>query len=280
MTARYRPGMKWWLVAVAALAARLSCRHADRDRVRIATFNIEHFPKDARQIEGAFDEIAATGASIVAAQEIRSPAVFLAAARRRLAPSWEFVHDHYRVENHHHIGVLFDRRAWRFVSSKVHDDTLHGPLDLPVFEVRLAPIDGGEIARILVVHLRPLTAGRPIRVRQHQAIAKLAAAARDSGERVAVLGDFNATEDSDRDDLADLARAARLVWATRSLPCTAFWRRDDGCPRSRLDHVLTSESPARVVAAGACATDGCDRQDRCPMYAEQVSDHCPVVVDL
>ncbi len=274
--------MKWWLVAIAvgALAARASCRHANLDRVRIATFNIEHFPKHARQVEGAFDEIAGSGASIVAAQEITDPAVFLAAARRRLAPSWEFVHDHRRIENHHHIGALFDRQAWRFVSSEVHDDTRLGQQDLPVFEVRLAPVEGGDVVRILVVHLRSTTAGRPVRERQHEVIVKLARAARDSGERVVVLGDFNATEDGDRDDLADLARSAGLVWATQSMPCTAFWRRDDGCPRSRLDHVLTSEPPMRATAAGGCATDGCDRQDRCPRFAEQVSDHCPVIVDF
>jgi endonuclease/exonuclease/phosphatase family metal-dependent hydrolase len=277
--------MKWWLFAITAglLAARVSCRHAARDGVRIATFNIEHFPKDARQVEGAFDEIAGTGASIVAVQEITDPAVFLAAARRRLAPDWEFVHDHRRSEDHHHIGVLFDRQAWRFASSAVYDDIRLGPRDLPVFEVRLAPVDVGDVGdvvRILVVHLRPMTAGRPARARQHEVIAKLARTARDSGERVVVLGDFNATEDGDRDDLAGLASSAGLAWATRSLPCTAFWRRDDGCPRSRLDHVLTSEPPTRAIATGACATAGCDRQDRCPVFAEQVSDHCPVVVDF
>lgn len=246
----------------------------------IATFNIEHFPKDARQVEGAFDEIAAARASVVATQEITDPAVLLAGARRRLAPSWDFVHDHRRIENHHHVGVLFDRRTWRFVSSEVHDDTRLGPLDLPVFEVRLAPVRGGDPVRILVVHLRPLTSGRPARARQHEVLARLASAARASGERVVVLGDFNATEPDDRDDLAALARAARLVWATRSLPCTAFWRRDDGCPRSRLDHVLTSEPPARATATGGCASDGCDRQDRCPAFAESISDHCPVVVEF
>jgi endonuclease/exonuclease/phosphatase family metal-dependent hydrolase len=274
--------MKRWLVAIACgvLAGWAWCGHADRARVRIATFNIEHFPRDARQVEGAFDEIAAAGASVVAAQEITDPELFLVAARRRLAASWDFVHDHRRIANHHHVGVLFDRRIWRFVSAAVHEDTHLGPLDLPVLEVRLAPVDGGVITRILVVHLRPLTAGRPTRARQHEVIARLARAARSSGERVVVLGDFNATEDSDRDDLAELARAADLRWATRSLACTAFWRRDDGCPRSRLDHVLTSEPPTRAVATGGCASDGCDHQARCPRFAEQVSDHCPVVVDF
>lgn len=274
--------MRRWLLAivVGVLAVRIACLGAARDRVRIATFNIEHFPKDARQIDGAFDEIAAAGASIVATQEIRDPAVFLAAARRRLAPRWDFVHDHRRVENHHHVGVLFDRGAWRFVSSEVHDDTVFGPLDLPVFEVRLAAVADGTPLRVLVVHLRPLTGGRAVRARQHRALARLVDEARTSGERVVVLGDFNATEDSDREDLATLARGARMAWATQGLACTAFWRRDDGCPRSRLDHVLTSVPPTRVIAAGGCATDGCDRQDRCPLFAEQVSDHCPVIVDF
>jgi endonuclease/exonuclease/phosphatase family metal-dependent hydrolase len=94
------------------------------------------------------------------------------------------------------------------------------------------------------------------------------------------MGDFNATEPADREDLARLARATGLVWATEGLACSAFWSRDDGCPRSRLDHVLTSTAPRSVTAAGACATEGCDRQDRCPRYVHDVSDHCPVVVDL
>jgi endonuclease/exonuclease/phosphatase family metal-dependent hydrolase len=276
--------MKWWLVVIAAgvLAVRWS-GHRAPDRVRIATFNIEHFPKSAAQVEAAFDEIVAIGASALAVQEITDPALFVTAARRRLGESWELVHDPDRIGDHHHIGVLFDRAAWRLVSSRTHDDTRFSQHDLPVLEVRLAPTGGGRgepIVRILVVHLRPLTAGRPIRARQHELIAKLATAARGSGERVVVLGDFNATEDADRTDLGALARGAGLVWATESLPCTAFWRRDDGCPRSRLDQVLTSESATHAAAGGACATDGCEWQDRCPRYAEHVSDHCPVVVEF
>jgi endonuclease/exonuclease/phosphatase family metal-dependent hydrolase len=97
---------------------------------------------------------------------------------------------------------------------------------------------------------------------------------------VVVLGDFNATTGGDRADLAALARAAGLVWATEPLACSAFWDRDDGCPSSRLDHVLTWAAPASVAAAGACATDGCAWHDRCPLYADEVSDHCPVVVSV
>jgi hypothetical protein len=94
-----------------------------------------------------------------------------------------------------------------------------------------------------------------------------------------VLGDFNATDDDgDRADIARIAASGGLVWATEQLACSAFWSRSDGCPRSRLDHVLTWGTPATVEAGGACATAGCDWEQSCPIYREQVSDHCPVIV--
>ncbi|MBA3541607.1 MAG: endonuclease/exonuclease/phosphatase family protein [Deltaproteobacteria bacterium] len=132
--------------------------------------------------------------------------------------------------------------------------------------------------RVLVVHLKAGGDGRDIRARQYAALATVVRAVQHSGERIVLLGDFNATADDDRKDLARLAALTGLRWATEPLACSAFWSRDDGCPRSRLDHVLTWAPPRRVEAAGACATEGCDWQDRCPLYAEQVSDHCPVVV--
>jgi endonuclease/exonuclease/phosphatase family metal-dependent hydrolase len=131
---------------------------------------------------------------------------------------------------------------------------------------------------VLVVHLKAGGDGHDIRARQYVALAKIVSEVKRSGERVVLLGDFNATGDDDRDDLALLARDTGMTWATRELACSAFWSRDDGCPTSRLDHVLTWAPPSKVEAAGACATDGCEWQHRCPLYAEQVSDHCPVVV--
>ncbi|MCW5809209.1 MAG: endonuclease/exonuclease/phosphatase family protein [Deltaproteobacteria bacterium] len=189
------------------------------------------------------------------------------------------MHDPWRVPDHHHIGVLFDGARWRAASTRTHDGTAIGPLDLPVLEVRLADTRSGEVTRVYVVHFRPKTSGRPVRVAQHAVLARIVVAGRASGEDVFVLGDFNATEAADRDDLAALARAADLAWATEALACTAFWIRPDGCARSRLDHVLTSRRPARAEVAGGCATHGCEREDTCPAYVERVSDHCPVAVD-
>jgi len=275
--------MKWLPFALVFIAAagvsRCACRDDD-DRVRIVTFNIEHFPQSARQINGAFDEIAAAKANLVAAEEITDPELFVTEAQKRFGRSWQFVTDTHRVDRHHHIGVLFDRNAWTLRGLVEHDDTRMGPRDHPILDVRLEPNGGGTVVRVLVIHFRPGTSGRPDRARQFRSLSRVAADAVRSGDRVVVLGDFNATEADDRVDLAALAKVAKLRWATEPLPCSAFWIRDDGCPRSRLDHVLTSDKPTRAIAAGACATDGCTRTDSCPLYAHEVSDHCPVIVDF
>lgn len=275
--------MKRALLAIPAIAALALCRHHAPEPVRIATFNIENFPKDRRQVDGAFAEIASTHASIVAVQEITDPWLFASTARTRLGASWRFVSQNPSPFDlrPHYLGVAFDSARWQLVGTGRHDDTgLDGRLKA-TYEVRLRPTDGGgAIVRVLVVHFKSGSAARDLRAQQYLGLDRILGRIAGSGDRVIVLGDFNATEAGDRDDLARISGAHGLDWATEPLACTAFWRRSDGCPRSRLDHVLAWQHPATVEALGACATEGCDWQDRCPVYREHVSDHCPVVVTL
>ena len=98
-----------------------------------------------------------------------------------------------------------------------------------------------------------------------------------SGDRVVLLGDFNTTTDLDRAALRQLATRTGLDWSTAALPCTADWERDADCPGSALDHVLIAEGGA-VRLGGACAEEGCEAGDRCPLWRHEVSDHCPVTV--
>jgi endonuclease/exonuclease/phosphatase family metal-dependent hydrolase len=264
------------------MGLRCACGH-DPDRgapLRFATFNIENFPKHARQIDHAFDEIAALQASFIAVQEIGEPETFEIAARR-LAGRWGFAHVDTRPIGErrpgHHIGVLFDKRIWKLLSTRVHDETrLPGGRHKPVLDVRLRSDD--MTVTVLVVHLKSGGDGYEIRARQLVELAKIVARVELRGDRVVLLGDFNATGASDREDIAHLASQTGLSWASEPLACTAFWNRDDGCPRSRLDHVLMWVGPRSIHAAGACATRGCDWEESCPLYTEWVSDHCPVVV--
>ncbi len=266
------------LIAVVALAMVRchACTTADPPW-RFATFNIEDYPKNAGQSAAAFAEIARLDASVVAVQEITDPETFAHEATMRLGPSWAFA----AVDtgpSPHYLGVLYDTRAWTHRATIRHAETMLEGRHKPTLEVRLRAVATDDDVHVFVVHLKAGGDGRDIRARQYPALASILAGV-PAGARAILLGDFNATDDrGDRDDLARLAAGAKLTWATEDLACSAFWDRDDGCFRSRLDHVLTWTRPRRVEALGACATEGCARQDRCPRYLEQVSDHCPVVV--
>lgn len=261
------------ICAVLAFAAARRCEVArDRDApVRLATFNIEDFPRDRAQVDGAFALLASLGAQVIALEEIHDGDAAADAAARWLGPGWRF------ASAGSTNGVLYDGDAFALDAAIAHRDTVIDGRGKPTTEVVLRPRGGGAPLHVFVVHLKSGTDGRPLRARQLAGLARLLA--RTRAPRTVVLGDFNATEDADRDDLAALARASHLAWATEGLGCTAFWRRDDGCPTSRLDHAFTWRAPDEVRARGAC-DDGCVARDRCPAYRDLVSDHCPVTITV
>ncbi len=268
-----------------ALSARCACTCTTEapQPLRFATFNIEDFPKSRSQVHDAFTEIVTSEASVIGVQEIGDPELFEQSAKGRLGPRWKFVHIDTRpigeVRRGHHIGVLFDGARWKLDGWRSFDDTrLAAGRQKPVIAVHLR--GGGISFTVLVVHLKSGRDGREIRAAQLHALADVIRRVARRSERIVVLGDFNATQPEDRDDLAALARETGLVWASEPLACTAFWDRNDGCPRSRLDHVLMWTRPASIRAGGACATEGCDWEESCPIWAHEVSDHCPVIVTV
>lgn len=255
-----------------------ACKH-DARPTRIATFNIETFPRHERQVEGAFGEIAALEADAVAVEEIIDPARFEREAVARLGSHWQFAHAETMPEGSPytvHIGVLYDREVYALVGEKLHDDTRVDGRHKPVLEVDLRREADDDLVKIFVVHFKSGSAWREIRAKQYAALEKILA--RAGGGHIVVLGDFNATEESDRDDLFRVAAETRLQWITAPLPCSAFWDKPDVCDTSRLDHVLAWK-PGTAVARGACAL-GCSARDSCPTYVEDVSDHCPIEVLL
>lgn len=264
--------------AVVAIAAMSVCgdEPSSGPPLRFATFNIEDFPHSERQIDGAFDEIVSLDAGFVAVQEIIDPRRFRDEARERLGRHWDFVHTNGSRYPRRRTGVLYDTRRFALGEIAIHGETVAAGGAQPVLDVRLLPRDGSATVQVLVVHLRCCTEGRASRAAEHDALRRLVRANRRDGEWIVILGDFNATEEADRDDLSSLATAG-VTWVTEPLRCSAFWKRADDCPTSRLDHVVTSMQVTAVTVRGACA-DGCDRRDRCPLYRDQISDHCPVLV--
>ena len=82
-------------------------------------------------------------------------------------------------------------------------------------------------------------------------------------------------------DRAAFAARTGLDWSSRELACTAYWRPErDGkrrCEGSALDHLFASRPPKTMEAKGPCESVGCEPGDRCPLFYDEVSDHCPIL---
>ena len=243
-------------VGVVALFAALSGGDsAQRAPLRVASFNIEYFPKHDRQVDGAFREIAALDVSAIGLQEITAPKRFAREARARLGQSWRFVHQKTGGghRNRLHLGVAFDEQVFELLDARSRRETQVDNRTQASFQVRLEERASGRTVTLLVAHLKAMSDGRPTRARQYAGLEAIVRDIRSSDSNLVVMGDFNATEPDDRVDLARLADRTDLVWATETLPCSAFWKRDSDCPTSRLDHALSWTRPTAVKAHGGCA---------------------------
>lgn len=268
---------RWWFL-VAALLAILLLDRACSEEVRIATFNIENYPKSQEQAAGAFAVIAGLDLDIVAVQEIKDPVHFASTARSRLGNHWRFLHP--KVSPEQRVGILFDRKRFELLSVRELLQTIVYPGAKPALEARLKPREGGRVIRVITLHLKAGGESFAVRKQQLDALQPVLTEASESRDRVVILGDFNATGDADRDRIDALADSLDMEWATEDLKCTSYWDRVDGCFGSALDHILTSSDPDEVEAMGPCKSEGCDRKDRCPIFHHQISDHCPVIVEL
>jgi len=266
------------LVALAILGAVvLVLWFSARGASRVGTFNIENYPKSDRQEAGAFDAIRSLDAVAIGVQEITDTAAFEASARRRLGEPWRFVFADPCPKQR--VGVLFDSAALALLSTRTIRETEVYTGAKPAFEARLAP-RGGDPLRLIVVHLKAGGDGISTRRDQLRALRPVVAAAMTTGDRVVLLGDFNTTSDDDRREIKALADATGLEWASKGLACTSYWNRKDGCRGTALDHVLTWRSARRIRARGPCETEGCSPGESCPIFHREVSNHCPVSVDL
>ena len=264
-------------IALACLATR-RCRTTPHPAT-FASFNIEFFPRDEVQVREAFAVIAGLGASAIGLQEITDPERFTTEAKQRLGSAWDAVYQDARPEDPRmlHVAALYDTRVFAFERMRSRPETRSGELPPAPLHVELRARARDRLVTMLVVHFKAMPAGRALRIQQYAGLRAILDDVRRTSPFVVVMGDFNATETGDRDDLARLSVATGMTWASEPLACTAYWEREDDCATSRLDHVLTWKRPASIAARGGCE-DGCEVRDRCPLYHHTVSDHCPVEV--
>jgi endonuclease/exonuclease/phosphatase family metal-dependent hydrolase len=263
------------LLLIAALS--LSVPRCERPQ-RIATLNLENYPRHSGQGAAAFAMIKDLKVSAVAMQEITKPDAFTAEAKKHLGAQWDFVWA--ARGGMQRVGLLYNTDKLAVIGTEIHEETLLHRNAKPAFEAVV--IERGQTLPIhlFIVHLKATDASESIRAAQLLALAPVLAARRASGARVVFLGDFNSTNEGDRVLLDSLSGELGLFWASEGLPCTNYWARKDGCRSHALDHVLTWSEPASIEVGGGCATDGCEVGDQCPIYRSEVSDHCPVIVEM
>ncbi len=243
--------------------------------LRVATFNIENYPKAPSQRDGAFEVIRSMRVSAVAVQEITDPDDFAREASQRLGAAWRFVYPDGGPAQR--VGVLYDSASLTLTGTTVHRECELSRGARPAFEARFVDRDGEAVA-LMVVHLRAGGTGQAQRAEQLRALAPAISEGMRGPARFVMLGDFNATGERDRDVIASLARETRARWSSERLACTSFWSRPDACVTSALDQVLANREARSVEALGPCESLGCGSRALCPRFHREVSDHCPVRV--
>lgn len=249
-------------------------------QAQVVTFNIENYPRNSEQPSGALTVIAETQAPVIAVQEINDVEHFAKSAHVALGKHWEFIIPTLHPGRQHNLGFLYDTHRVTVEWALPHSETVLAPGDRPAFEVLFVP-KRGEPFIALTVHLRAY----PDRFEHRQAqLLKLAPVLRSILKLelpLFVIGDFNTCTQDDLVFLEGYAEWLGLDWATRHVPCTAFWlpgkraalTPSHECIPSQLDHVLTN-APVAVTPFGPCA-DSC-QAGACSVFSKRISDHCPI----
>lgn len=267
--------------------------------LRVATWNLHNFgeqrsgpqPDRARLRE----RLAGLDADLLAVQEIHDPA-----ALQALLPNYTLALSEHGGRGHQRLGVAFDPQ----VLAQVEPAREHSGLSMrghvrPGLSVYLRAHDGGPDFHVLVVHLKAMSDGYSLRTQQWALLAELARDLLRRDPDLVVLGDFNATGPAGGTPQAELAALEAILGPiglrrlAASEPCSAYWdgaRRDAWKEPSLLDLVWVAglheglDAAAQVRPLHHCARHHCQSFRSTDAYPEpdfaDLSDHCPVVLDL
>ena len=269
--------------------------------VTVGTFNIRLFPDRETVPQTVAERFAELGADVVMVQEIRDSSAFdavLAEASKATGRDYDAVLGPMCRGTELCVGVVYDRTRFSLAEHReqVRLDPQgrcscrdgHPPALLAVLD------DGDARLAVMSVHLQFGARRWQYRARREQWEELVASMQRIEAELqlpLVVGGDFNSTgwSDDDRGErrfIQTMAKQAGAALATVDVGCTAYWqpnRRTRQYVPSMLDHVLVRGGTVLgAQALGMCARlDGqsCTEEVGNPDY-EQVSDHCPIKVDL
>ena len=284
------------------------------DRLRLATWNVRNFPLDdrpgdpelgfARQtnICDLEDALAGLDADVLGFAEIRDARRFPPILRRAAGDhSYKVVLSRHGGRWGQRVAIAWDDRALEAVGRPVEIREVQVEEDLrPALALRLRGRHRpGLDFTVLQVHLRASPKGHAVRAEQHRALVAWVRRWIDDagGQGLVVMGDFNTTggeHGSTRGELETIDRLYGEVGLRRianATGCTEYWEGDgeaDGVQLpSQLDHIWVRGLGDELPAARSwlhCARADCGLLVSRPGEEDgtfwDVSDHCPLTVDL
>lgn len=263
--------------------------------LRVATWNLRNFPDEGQDLPRLRARLQELAADVIAVQEVHDPA-----ALRAMLPGWELHVSEAGGRGGQRLGFLYDPGVFELVGAPAeHPALAMGGGVRPGFSGYLRARGGGPDFHLLVVHLKARPEGQGLRRSQWAVLARLVEELRRADPDLLVVGDFNATGapgGGPAEELAALDGSLAGVGLSRvggEGGCSAYWdgaRRDAWHEPSLLDLVWIAgleegrSEGLRTRSLLHCARHHCEAFRSTEAHPERdyadLSDHCPVIVDL
>lgn len=259
--------------------------------LRVVTWNLHNFPGADQDLPRLQQRLSGLDADLLAVQEVHDPA-----ALAHLLPGWDLHLSEHGGRGHQRLGIALDPHTLELLAPvREHTELALGGHVRPAVSAHLR-VRGGADFHVVVVHLKAMADGLPLRRKQWPLLADLARDLLRTDPDLIILGDFNATGPAGgrpEDELAELAALLEPLGVHRvrtDVPCSAYWdgsRRDAWKEPSLLDLVwVAGLDHANEVAHPLlhCARHRCEAFRSTSAHPEpdfaDLSDHCPVALDL
>jgi endonuclease/exonuclease/phosphatase family metal-dependent hydrolase len=263
--------------------------------LRVVTWNLHNFPEPTQDQTRLRERLDDLDADLIAVQEIHDTA-----ALQAILPDFTLALSERGGRGHQRLGVAFDPQVLKLVEpAREHPELSMRGHVRPGLSVYLRAHGGGPDFHVLVVHLKAMSDGYTMRTQQWLQLAELARDLLRRDPDLIVLGDFNATGPAGGTPQTELASLEAILAPlglrrlAASEPCSAYWdgaRRDAWQEPSLLDLVWVAglheglDAAAQVRPLHHCARHRCQSFRSTAAYPEpdyaDLSDHCPVVLDL
>ncbi len=273
------------------------------ESLRVVSWNLENFTGDpaSHDLERLREVIADLDPDVLALQEINEPR-----ALAELLPEFELLASVEGGRGDQKVAIAWrPDRVERIAGPFEHPGLSLGGRVRPGLSAYLRGREGPDLW-LVVVHLKAMSDGIGLRREQWRELVAIAEAARlrEPGSEPAdldllIVGDFNSTGPKDgtwADEQAELraALAPAQLWRIPSSDgCTTYYdgrRRDAWKEPSEIDLMWVRgldeslDGATRLRAGTHCARRSCQAFRSTDAYPEldyeQLSDHCPLVLDL